>query len=265
MSELSPEARALFRAARRAPELPDAAHDHVRAAIEMRLALDAIGAGAAKTWLTAATVAKTTVAIIVLAGAGWTVSSSHRASTAHAPPSARAQTQMIPLATRTAPVARETVTAPVAPAPPTVIAPAAGATEGARRPPHTAHLRDVAPSPARAVAPSPAVSVSAPTTVAAPSPVDPAPSLADEVRLVAAARASLRAGDGVAALRELDAHAQRFPHGALEVEATAMRILALCAADRRDEARALARRWLPLAARSPTAASVRRSCAVDAP
>ena len=80
-----------------------------------------------------------------------------------------------------------------------------------------------------------------------------------------AARDALRGHDSARALATLDEHQRRFPHAALATEATAVRILALCAQRRADEARALARSWFATAGQSPLAANLRQSCAGDAP
>lgn len=65
-------------------------------------------------------------------------------------------------------------------------------------------------------------------------------SLADEVTLVDDARAALRRGDVAGALTRLEAHATRFPSGALTIERDALRIEALAAQGRDAEARAAA-------------------------
>jgi hypothetical protein len=66
-------------------------------------------------------------------------------------------------------------------------------------------------------------------------------SLASELALLRAARAALERHEPAAALSWLAQHAQRFPHGSLRQERMASRARALCALDRRAEARAAAR------------------------
>ncbi|HVX93296.1 MAG TPA: hypothetical protein VHK47_00195 [Polyangia bacterium] len=104
------------------------------------------------------------------------------------------------------------------------------------------------PVPARsaAVAPSP------------PPPVDGAAALAAETALLREADRALRAGDNATALALLDEHATRFPHGVLEPERTAERLIVLCelgVADARDVSQ-----FLSTHAGSPLAARVRRAC-----
>lgn len=66
-----------------------------------------------------------------------------------------------------------------------------------------------------------------------------------ETRLLESARDALRRGDTNAALAALDAHVSEFPRGVLLDEARSTRLRALCAADRADEAAALADAWAP--------------------
>src|SRR5690606_28075376 len=84
--------------------------------------------------------------------------------------------------------------------------------------------------------------------------------LADEMALIRAAWADLRAGRGDAALASLDAHRSRFPEGALAPERDAARAIALCASARRDEGLAAASSFLHAHPRSPLAARVRDAC-----
>ena len=80
------------------------------------------------------------------------------------------------------------------------------------------------------------------TTVPAPSP---ASTLAEETRLLEAARASLRRSDTNAALSALDDYDARFDRGLLRDEARSTRLKVLCTAGRGDDARALAERYAP--------------------
>ncbi len=95
--------------------------------------------------------------------------------------------------------------------------------------------------------------------VPAPEPVAPS-ELAAEVALLREARARLNSGDPEGALGRLAAHADRFPDGTLAEERDATRVLALCRAQRRDEARAAAERFLRDRPSSPLAPRVRTSC-----
>jgi hypothetical protein len=94
--------------------------------------------------------------------------------------------------------------------------------------------------------------------VSAAPPVDEAAALAAETALLREADRALRAGDNATALARLDEHATRFPHGVLEPERTAERLIVLCelgVADARDVSQ-----FLSTHAGSPLAARVRRAC-----
>lgn len=80
-------------------------------------------------------------------------------------------------------------------------------------------------------------------------------SLSEELGLVDDARKALAAGDPTTALRSVAEHDRRFPAGALATERDVVRIDALVAAGRRDEANARARTFL---ARHPHAAQAER-------
>lgn len=69
----------------------------------------------------------------------------------------------------------------------------------------------------------------------------PPPSPSDDLALVEAAEAALRAGDPERALELLHRHEQRFPRAATVEEREALRVLALCAAGRAVEGRGA--RW----------------------
>ncbi|MEZ4447843.1 MAG: hypothetical protein R3B09_00100 [Nannocystaceae bacterium] len=89
--------------------------------------------------------------------------------------------------------------------------------------------------------------------------IDDVDELAEEERLVSAARRELQR-DPAAALRRLDTYDARYPHGVLAQEAAATRILALCQLGRRDQGDRLAadfaRRWPD----APALARVRGAC-----
>lgn len=93
------------------------------------------------------------------------------------------------------------------------------------------------------------------------SKVAPAPShkLGAELALVRAASDALRVRDTSAALQQLQQHAAQFPHGALRVEAEALRSIALCTANAHDSA-AVSRRFLEAHPDGALAERVRRAC-----
>lgn len=70
----------------------------------------------------------------------------------------------------------------------------------------------------------------------------------------------MNADDPAIALQHLEEHARRFPHGVMEEEREAARIVALCQVGRADEARTLAARFLSERPTSPLAARVRAAC-----
>jgi hypothetical protein len=269
MSELSPEARALFRAARRARVTPPDAPSRVRAGLELELtAATKTGAGSGA-WLVGGANAKPLAALLVVLSAAWGVDS-------HAPPTpARPMSShhaaSAPAAPRRAAHAVAPTLAPSAPAPAATHAPelvhARASAPVRTAAPVRAPVR--APAPIHAPVPSAAFEPSQPSTAApAPSPslaplAESAQRLADEIRLVSSARRALRSGDATGALHTLDEHARGFPEGALTTEASAVRVLALCALGRAGEARALAQTWLATSPRSPLASAVRRSCGGD--
>ncbi len=88
----------------------------------------------------------------------------------------------------------------------------------------------------------------------------PGPSVAQELRLLAEARAALRDGDPERALVLTDRHRARFGAGAMTEEALAARILALCALGRVEEGRAASAQLERLAPSSPQLDGVRAAC-----
>lgn len=89
----------------------------------------------------------------------------------------------------------------------------------------------------------------------------PAPSLAEEVQQLARVQQKLRAGQGQAALDAVDEAARRFPHGQLQPDLRAARVLALCQLGRLEEARNAADAFLRWHVASPLTERVRNSCA----
>jgi len=85
-----------------------------------------------------------------------------------------------------------------------------------------------------------APSASTPARPAARPSREPPPavdSLRAESQLLGEAHRAMNDGDGARALRLLDAYRQRFPRGVLREEHAVARVLALCQAGRRAEAR----------------------------
>ena len=132
-----------------------------------------------------------------------------------------------------------------------------------------------ATSIALGVASAPATGVPEPETSAAPAPAPPAtsasvaepvafprrPSVAEELRLLAQARAALRDGDPGRALALADQHDARFGAGTMAEEALAARILALCALGRFEEGRSATVQLERTAPTSPQLDRVRAACA----
>ncbi len=111
--------------------------------------------------------------------------------------------------------------------------------------------------PAAVVEPPPAVAP-------APTPRRPAVTAEDpmlaELRAVQTAQRALARRDGPTALRTLAALDRTQPQGNLREERDALRVLALCAAGRADDARAAADVFLTRHPGSPQAARVRGAC-----
>lgn len=86
-----------------------------------------------------------------------------------------------------------------------------------------------------------------------------------ESGLIAAAHRSLLRGDAADALARIAEYDARFPHGTLREERDLERLLALCAAGRRDESRAAGRRFLSSYPDSPSTARAASACADTIP
>jgi hypothetical protein len=87
------------------------------------------------------------------------------------------------------------------------------------------------------------------------------PGVAEELSLLAEARAALRDGDPERALALTQQYEQRFGEGALAEEALAARILALCALGRREQGRAAVAALERTAPNSPQLPRARAACA----
>jgi hypothetical protein len=85
--------------------------------------------------------------------------------------------------------------------------------------------------------------------------------LADEVALIASAQAATNRGQAERALEVLREYDRKHPEGTLSQERSAARILALCAAGKREQARAEAERFRVRWPGSPQAARIQSSCA----
>lgn len=93
---------------------------------------------------------------------------------------------------------------------------------------------------------------------------DAGASVGDELRaelvLIGKARRALQADDPQRALELLDAHARAFPQGQMREDRQVLRIEALCAADKGQQARAEARQLLRTYPGSAHAGRVREAC-----
>lgn len=271
MSELSQRSRDLIARGRGGP--PSATdRARVRAKLDERLALAvaaAAGVGVAKTASAAtaaaavkgATVAaapvgvaglwvKIGVAVVVLGAAGATARFAVERLSAHSPP----DTTFAAVATERGPAE-------------------SGPTEGVQDPTKLGHDGDLPatePSADDSVVPSPAERASSNEAVASAAPLAPSAargsakdpgSIAGEVALLRRAQSSLTSGDPNASLRALDAIDKTHPSGVLREEASAARVLALCAAGKKAEAKAEAARFLAEWPTSVQAGRVRGSCA----
>lgn len=102
--------------------------------------------------------------------------------------------------------------------------------------------------------------VSAPVAASSPPSAPPAaavPTLARELRLLERSRAALAHGAAGEAIALLDQHTREFPQGSLATESAALRIEALAALHRNDEAAASAKAFLNRYPDTPLAERVR--------
>jgi len=97
----------------------------------------------------------------------------------------------------------------------------------------------------------------------AAAPASSSATLEREVAALRAVRTALRDGDAARALAALAGYAQEFPEGALSEEADVLRVEALCALNRRDEATHAAASFLERHPQSLHAARVARGCEGD--
>jgi hypothetical protein len=260
MSDLSPQARALLDAASAGDDPNDADRARVRAALAVRIGTGAVvggGIATASSSVGAAVVAAKLVKTLAVVGLVF------GASTLRWGDPAPATTEVAPLAPATleaAFVASERLAAARHAAPTATeeaaAAPDAAAQAPTERAPLPDHARTVAEAPAPALARAPAAPADAPDVAEAPAA---AADLDVETALLRRARVAIRNRDVATALSILAQHAAEHPKGQLRHEREALRVLALCRADRADEAKQAAAPFLQ--GNSPLAARIRESCA----
>jgi hypothetical protein len=117
-----------------------------------------------------------------------------------------------------------------------------------------------ADGPRSDAAPSLATAATASDVEVAPTPAPTQTSLAQETRLLRDAQAALDRGDPQGALVRVHQHELLYPAGTLEEERLVLRVMALCALARPDEAREVARQIWRVAPNSPHLAGIRASC-----
>lgn len=233
MSELSKKARALLEAGR--AELPSAAaRDRMRLGVQARAAASSGGPHA---WAWGGT------AVAALAGlsvALWL----WRPAPVEPPPVPVSAPRAEPPRDRVAP------SVVVEPAPAPSAAPAVAPSAAA--PPRVEPTPPAEPGPTVAEPP------------AEPAPPDHVSTLAAEIRLLRRAQLALQdPGGALAALEWVAQHERTFPQPILGEERDALRVLALCAAGRKEEARSRAAEFLRATPQSPQAARIRASCAAQ--
>ncbi|APR79228.1 Hypothetical protein A7982_04575 [Minicystis rosea] len=287
MSELSPKSRAFVDAARGAGPTTEA-RARIRAGLDARIAAAAAAAlvhesnaSAAGTKVAAGAkitagakgaglgiVIKVSVASVIVgamgvgavavvrtpvetraAGATVTTSSSARVN---APTELPSEVDRTPQAEASATAVSATSPTVVATSSP-VTSPSVASTSSVVAAPRVVSPRVAArPSASKPSEPAPEP-VSAPETPASAS-------IASEVALLREAQSALEAGDAARSLRAVDALTQRHSDGVLREERMVIRVLALCAAGRVQEAHAEGRRFLAEMPRSVLADRVRASC-----
>jgi hypothetical protein len=123
-----------------------------------------------------------------------------------------------------------------------------------------ASTTDAAPKPRLAKPSTEPSAKREPRRAAKPLVEPPASTLSAEVALLGKVRSALRDGDAVAALRGLEQHASTYPDGELREAARALRVSALCRAERKDDADRERVAFLRDHGSSPLAATVREVC-----
>jgi hypothetical protein len=260
LSELGPEDRALFRAAKTTFEPTPSDRERMDRALGVGAAVGlaatttetasaAVGSGAvpvlgnAVAWAVGVAVSALAVATVIV------VVRSDRAGDASA---GGPHLAAVPVPTA--------VSAPASPpATPVVVPPPVLATRAPAAAPPSPEV------PHAAAGHHSVVETSAPAAhAAAASSVEqasPSVSVVEEARLLREAEAALRRGEIDTASTLLDTHARTFPHGVLVEEREAERVLVLCAGSR-DGARPAAERFVHEHPDSPLAGRVRDACGV---
>lgn len=232
MDEPSAAARAAIASYRRARGLDDDArarvHERLLASIDAPIPIARAGR---RRIVTIAAIALATAAAVIL-GAQWLATPSQHAELAPHREGEAVYGKRDGTAT-------EGVVTPAEP-PRSIAEPPTIATTDAIDPPTKAPLQR--PSASRTITP----------------PVDD--TLAAEKALVAAARDALAHGDPATALAKLADHAREFPRGQLAEERAALRIEALCAANKRAQGRAEAKLFLRDHPGATQAARVAAAC-----
>jgi hypothetical protein len=239
MSDLSPQAKALLRAARSFDEPSDEDHRRVRSSVLSRVGAGAaIGLAASMSTSTLAastgtllsgTVAKIGIAVLL---AGGISTGAYFATRSHSAPVAAVIDNVKP-----APLPAPARPEPVAPVQAQAMVDDSSKVEDSPTPP-------AGRSAAKARAPKVAGDIEG------------------EVHLLEDADAALRRGDGAGALVKLNEHASKFPGGALRQEREGMTVVALCQAGRQAEGRAAAERFLSRSSKSALASRIRAACGI---
>jgi hypothetical protein len=299
MTELSPEARALFEAARNGHEPTAHEREQMNARILKVAALAAVsgvsktGATAGLSGLASGKVAGAMKVTFALAVAGVLGVGAARLVVEKPRPSAVASPRTRPVAPPRSPPSPTRVMEPVG----AVAASPQSASASAVAPSHAPESfasaragtrpmpRDPAAAPGgRPASPSlPASSPAEPAVAAFPESADAAiadlgarageplkaghaalgdASLGEEARGLAAVQRALDQGRPSEALALLDEQERRFRRGELAPERRAARVLAHCAGATAEQARTLAQRFVEQEPNSPLAVRVRRACGV---
>lgn len=120
-----------------------------------------------------------------------------------------------------------------------------------------------APAPSEAALPEAPAPAKRPRGRAAKLDAEGADALAQERRWISVAQAALQRGDLAGAHAGLDAHARSFAQGVLADEREVLRVLALCAEDRRPEAAAIAQALIAARGAGLFLPRLRGSCVGD--
>jgi hypothetical protein len=243
MNDLSPQAKALLRAARPFDEPTDDDHRRVHSSVLSRVGVGAaVGLAATVSTSTLAastgavlsgTVAKIGIAVLL---AGGISTGAYFATHAHpAAPQAAPMVQAAPENVRKAE--------------PVVLAPAAAIDDSAKS------QAVETPAPASVRAKDPGKGRSTRTTG----------DIEGEAQLLGDANAALGRGDAAGALARLGEHANKYPSGALRQEREGLTIVALCQAGRQSEGRAAAERFLSRTSKSAMATRIREACGIHRP